>query len=251
MTDLDAMELARSLPGRAVRTYPALLATEADALAWARTGGPRGGVVVADFQLSARRRGGWPWAVEPGGGLGFSLLIDPPTGADRHGWPYVAATVAVAEVLGPGHGIAWPDEVRYEGERSAAVVVQEDAAQQPGWAVLTVLVAEAAPPRAPLLARLVASIEHRLAQDASQVLADHRQRCATFGRRVVVRLVPLGPASPTVEGIAVECRTDGRLVVETGSGRRAVIAPDDVGLIDDEDPSAPRPPGLRGGPAPR
>lgn len=237
--DLDVPALVDALPGRPIRSYPALVATEADALAWARDGGPTGALVVADFQLSARRKGGWPWPVEAGRGLGFSLLIAPRERADRQGWPYVAATTAVADVLGSQHAVAWPDEVRGDGRCSAAVVVQDDASTPARWAVLTVLVAEAEPPRAPLLARLVGAVEHRLSQDPYDLLAEYRPRCVTLGRRVVVRLVPLGPASPTIEGVAVDCRPDGRLVVETPAVRRAVLAPDDVGLIEDHEPGRP------------
>lgn len=250
MSDLTASSLTDALGGRAVRSYPAVVTTEADAVSWARSGGPIGAVVVADFQLSARRRGGWPWPVDAGRGLGFSLLVAPSTDPDRQGWPYLAATLAVADVLGPDHVVAWPDEVRREGRRAASVVVQVDAADPPRWSVLTVLVAEAQPPRAGLLARLVAAVEHHLALDADRLLARYRSRCLTLGRRVAVRLVPLGPASPTVEGTAVDCRSDGRLVVRTDAGRRAVVAPADVGLIDD-DPPDPGPPGPRGGPTPR
>ena len=40
--DLAAETLAAALPGRPLRSYPALLSTHADALAWARAGGPAG-----------------------------------------------------------------------------------------------------------------------------------------------------------------------------------------------------------------
>ena len=56
--DLAADALAADLPGRPLRSYPALLSTEADALAWARAGGPGGAVVVAGYQASPRGRAG-------------------------------------------------------------------------------------------------------------------------------------------------------------------------------------------------
>ena len=65
-SDLDPDVLAQALPGRPVRSYPALLSTDADAQAWARTGASAGAVVVADYQASPRGRGGLPWTVRPG-----------------------------------------------------------------------------------------------------------------------------------------------------------------------------------------
>lgn len=53
-TDLSAHALAEALPGRPVRSYPAMLSTEADALAWARAGADDGAVVVAGYQAAPR-----------------------------------------------------------------------------------------------------------------------------------------------------------------------------------------------------
>ncbi|HWH34036.1 MAG TPA: hypothetical protein VNT56_01805 [Acidimicrobiales bacterium] len=54
--DLSAGVLAAALPDRPLRSYPAPLSTEADALAWARAGAPVGAVVVADYQAAPRGR---------------------------------------------------------------------------------------------------------------------------------------------------------------------------------------------------
>jgi len=67
--------------------------------------------VVADYQASPRGRGGLPWTVVAGRGLGFSLVLRPDLSPLREGWPYVAATLAVAEVLGEHTGVEWPDTV--------------------------------------------------------------------------------------------------------------------------------------------
>ncbi|MDQ4130536.1 MAG: hypothetical protein M3133_06040, partial [Actinomycetota bacterium] len=76
------------MPGRPVRTYPAILSTSADAFAWARAGAPEGALVVADYQAAPRGRAGLPWEVRPGEGLGFSLVLRPELPPEREGWLY-------------------------------------------------------------------------------------------------------------------------------------------------------------------
>ena len=113
MTDLDQAALENAMPGRAIRSYPAQLSTEATAMAWARDGAEPGAVVVADYQASPRGRGGLPWVTQPGVGLGFTLLLRPELPPEREGWPYVPALLALYDVTG-AQGTAtlvWPDEV--------------------------------------------------------------------------------------------------------------------------------------------
>lgn len=233
-TDLSTDTLAAELPGRPVRSYPAMLSTEADALAWARADAPGGALVVADYQAAARGRGGWPWQVRPGAGLGFSLILRPRVRAEREGWMYTVATSGLADALGDGATIEWPDEVRRDGSRIAAVGVQT--AERDGrleWAVLTALVVDAAPPRAPLLGAVVEAIEARHVERSASVLAAYLPRCATLGRDVTARLVPLGPAGPRVTGTAMRSLADGALVIQTAEGRRVAVPPQSLGLLED------------------
>jgi BirA family transcriptional regulator, biotin operon repressor / biotin---[acetyl-CoA-carboxylase] ligase len=233
--DLTHDAVALELPGRALRSYPALLSTEADASAWAREGAPHGALVVADYQASPRGRGGLPWLVRPGRGLGFSLVLRPDLAAEREGWLYTVASCAISDVLWERSlppTIRWPDEVLLEERRVAAVGIHAEPG--PGgiaWALVTVLLEDALPPRAPLLARTVAAVERRLTEPTDGLLRDHEARCATVGRRVRVDLVPLGPAGTRVEGLAVGTRADGSLAVETGPGRRIAIPPRDLGRL--------------------
>jgi BirA family transcriptional regulator, biotin operon repressor / biotin---[acetyl-CoA-carboxylase] ligase len=234
--DLSPDALAAALPGRPVRAYPALLSTDADAQAWARAGGPAGALVVADYQASPRGRGGLPWRVEPGRGLGFSLLVRPALPAGCDGWLYVVATVALAD-LGPADtSVAWPDEVHSAAGRWAAVGVHARTGAHAGdrgdWAVLSALIEAARPPRAALLAAAVTALEQRLVAPVETVLADYLRRCRTIGRPVRAHLVPLGPAGRTIEGTATAVRRNGGLVVETATGGRAVIPPADLGALE-------------------
>ena len=231
--DLAEEALAGLLPDRPLRSYPALLSAEADALAWARAGAPEGALVVADYQASPRGRAGLPWEVPPGRALSFSLVLRPPLSAEREGWLYTVATTALADVLGEGASIEWPDEVRLEGRRAAAVGVQtEIGGERLAWAVVSVLVCRADPPRGPLLAQVVEALEHRYRSPAASVLADYAPRCETLGRQVNARMIPLGPAGPQVTGLAVRPLPDGALSIEAAPGRRVAVRPQSLGVLE-------------------
>ncbi|MDQ3708865.1 MAG: hypothetical protein M3387_06095 [Actinomycetota bacterium] len=232
--DLSASALRAALGDRPLRTYPALLSTEADALAWARAGAPAGAVVVADYQASPRGRAGQPWQVRPGEGLGFSLVLRPDLPAEREGWLYVAATVGLADVVGADAAVGWPDEVSVAGSRKAAVGMHVELGHSAvAWAVVTFLAADAGPPRGDLLAALVRAVERRVAASSDQVLADYLPCCATLGRHVRARMIPLGPSGPQVVGRAVDVRADGALVVTTERGVRVAVHPQHLGVLQD------------------
>lgn len=243
--DLGPTLVTAALGERPVRAYPALLSTEPDAMAWARSGGPAGAVVVADYQAAPRGRGGWPWQVRAGHGLGFSLVLRPDLPPEREGWLYVAVSLGLGDVLaGEDARFEWPDAV--SSGSGTAPLARLGAYVQLGphrtdWAVATVLVEDASPPRAPLLARLVEAVEARLAEPADPVLAAYRPRCTTLGRAVRARLIPLGPGGPEITGEAVDVLADGALVLLTARGSRVAVPPVNLGLL--EQPEQPEQPG--------
>lgn len=242
--DLSVETLAEVLPGREIRSYPAILSTQADAMAWAREGAPDGSLVVADYQASPRGRAGLPWQVRQGEGLGFSIVLRPDLEPQREGWLYTVAVSAATDVIGgqdhralAGNGgptrIAWPDEVLRGSGRAGAVGVHVELGPTAiAWAVASFLIEDAPPPRAPLLADVVGAFESRSQSPADEVLEDYRSRCVTLGMRVRARLIPMGPAGPEVVGTATDVRSDGSLVVETERGRVAV-PPQNLGALEE------------------
>lgn len=231
--DLSVEALAAALPGRPARSYPAVLSTHADALAWARAGAPEGAVVVAEYQASPRGRAGLEWRAPPEESLCFSLVLRPRLPAPREGWLYTVATLGLADAIGAGAEIEWPDEVRSEGARVGAVGVQVELGPvSVEWAVVSILVERTPPPRAPMLARVVEAIEARQASSNVPVLADYLRNCATIGRRVRTRLIPLGPGGVAFEGEAVNVLADGALVIATGDERRIAVLPQSLGLLE-------------------
>jgi BirA family biotin operon repressor/biotin-[acetyl-CoA-carboxylase] ligase len=236
--DLSADALAAAMPGRDIRAYPAMMSTGADALAWARTGGPHGAVVVADFQSSPRGRAGMPWEVRAGAGLGFSMVLRPSLPTKREGWLYVVAAAGVADALDEKATIEWPDEVRVGGHRAGAVGVEVDVdGEDLTWAVVSVLVADASAPRAPLLARVVEAIEARACAPTAEVLASYLLRCETIGRRVRARLVPMRPGGPHITGTALRTLADGSLVIDPDDDRGPVaVPPGSLGVLETPEP---------------
>ncbi len=233
--DLSAPIVEAALPGRAVRCYRAMLSTEADALAWARAHAPEGAVVVAGYQAAPRGRAGRVWPVAPEQpGLGFSVVLRPRLADRREGWLYTLATAALAGVCGEDATIEWPDEVRTQEGLAGAVAVQVQP-DPPGltWAVVSFLVPTAEPPRAKLMARIVEELKATGAARVSDVLEGYTRRCETLGRRVVARLVPMGPTGTRVTGTAVAGLKDGSLLIETDEGRRVAVPPQSLGLLEE------------------
>jgi BirA family transcriptional regulator, biotin operon repressor / biotin---[acetyl-CoA-carboxylase] ligase len=230
--DLAPEALLADVPGRPVRSYPAVLSTEAAARAWAREGAPAGAVVVADYQASARGRGGLPWTCRPGRDLGFTLVLRPALAPDDEGWLYIAAATAVLDVLGGSASVRWPDGIERDGRHLADVAGHAGLGSAGvAWAVVNVLVLDAPIPRGRLLARLATAIEDRQ-EPRSDVLAGYGERCTTLGREVVAHLIPAWPDGVQISGRAAAVREDGSLVIEQADGRRISVRPQHLARIE-------------------
>ena len=231
--DLSPEAVAEALPGRPLRAYPALLSTGAEALAWARAGAPAGAVVLADYQASPRGRGGLEWRVEPGVTLGFSLILRPALAAEREGWLYTVAASGLADALGAGSSIQWPDAVRDPSGRAGAVGVHVELLSRVAeWAVVNVIVDPSPRPRAQALANAVEAIERRLEAPVEEVLADYVARLQTIGRRVKARLIPMGPTGVEVSGMATRALVDGALVIHRNDDVGVAVRPQHLGLLE-------------------
>lgn len=241
-TDLTRDELQARMPGRALRSYPMVVSTEADALAWARQGAPHGALVVAGYQASPRGRSGLSYGdhFTPGHGLGCSLVVRPQLSNAHEGWLYAVGVLGVLDALGDDElAIEWPDQLVRGDEVVAGVGAQvEPGATDLRWGVISSLVPGAEPPRADLLVAVVEATDRWSRADRDAARARYRQRCVTLGRRVRARLLPLGPAARTHTGIADDIADDGGLVIQEDSGARAVVEPQSLGFLEDPDQDA-------------
>jgi BirA family biotin operon repressor/biotin-[acetyl-CoA-carboxylase] ligase len=230
--DLAPHLVEAALPGRACRSYRALVSTEAAAGDWARAGVPVGAVVVGDYQVSARGLDGRPWQAPLGETLGFSLVLQPRLPYGYEDLLYLAAAVGLLRVAPADARIEWPDRLHAPDWQGRLVTQGEPDGGPLGWWIVSALLHPAPPPRADLLAGAVAAIESAVERAPREVVEEFEAHCSTLGRRVRLRIAPLRPGSPEVVGRAVGCRDNGGLAVETDEGRRAVVTASQLGSIE-------------------
>lgn len=230
--DLSREALASALPGREARVYPAVVSTEAAAMAWSRTGAAEGSLVVAEHQFSARGRPLRPWREGPAPGASFSLILRPSIPPLRGGWLFLVGTAGIAAALGQDAAIAWPDEVHQGGGVVAHVGVHLEATVRGlEWALLNVMLVRATPPRASVVARVVDAIEARYRMPPDALVEEWQARCPVVGAGIDVTLYPIG-AGRRLSGRVVGIRPNGALLVESGRGRAESIRPQDVSRIE-------------------
>jgi BirA family transcriptional regulator, biotin operon repressor / biotin---[acetyl-CoA-carboxylase] ligase len=194
----------------------------------AAAGAPHGTLVTTDHQVAGRGRQGRSWTTPPRRALTMSLVL--------RDFPLVlplVAGVAVAEAIGPGAMIKWPNDVLVEGRKVAGILAEGRPSD--GWAVLgigvNVAVREADfPPELReragtlgrseedvevVLAAILAALARWLAEPQDALLEAWRGRDALAGRHIT-----------WTGGSGVACGIDGngRLVVDVDGGRTALEA---------------------------
>ncbi len=241
-------------PGLAVdlRVVAETRSTNADLVAAARAGAPEGTVLVAEAQVAGRGRLERAWVAPPRSGLTFSILLRPAFPSARWPWLSLLAGLAVAEPIerlgGLDVGLKWPNDVLV-GERKLAGILSE----RSGDAVVvgiginvslraderpvesaTSLVLEGAgiTDRDPLLRAVLRGFAEGYAAlaatggdaEVAGLRAAYAQACTTIGRDVRVEL----PGGPALSGRASGVDAEGRLLVNSATGRHAVGAGDVV-----------------------
>ena len=188
----------------------------------AQRGAPHGTLVTAAEQSAGRGRQGRTWSAPAGRSLLCSVVVrDPPRLLP------LAAGVAVADVVGDGARVKWPNDVLLDGRKVAGILVE--GRPQEGWAVvgvgLNVAVRELdLPPELrqragtlgrspediePVLRELLERLDRWIAASPDAVLEVVRARDALLGK-------PVHWAGGRGEGAGVD--GEGRLVVATASG---------------------------------
>ncbi|MBW3667137.1 MAG: hypothetical protein KY394_06050 [Actinobacteria bacterium] len=223
--------LTELMPDHEIRAYPAVLSTESEAQRWARAGAPHGALVVADYQVSPRGKGGLPWEI-PAEGAGFSIIVRRKYLEHEEGRLYMAAVTALADT-GARPSIAWPDRV-YQGERElgATTVFSEVALLQIVWAVVSFMLLDTGEATEHSIAELTGRLDERLAQDAAALLSDYEPMLAETGKEVEAHLVPMGPTGRRIAGTAEGVDIDGSLRIKTTGGGVAAARPQHVALLE-------------------
>lgn len=200
----------------------------------AAAGAPHGTLVTAATQTAGRGRQGRVWSAPPGHALLMSLVL-----RDAHPLLPLAAAVAVAEAVGGGARIKWPNDILIDGRKVAGILAE--GRPQEGWAVLgigvnvAILVADLPPELhdtattlgrepadvEPFLGDLLAALDRALALPPADLLDAWRARDALIGRDISWS----GGA-----GRAAGIDGEGRLVVELPGGGRTALDAGEVHL---------------------
>jgi BirA family biotin operon repressor/biotin-[acetyl-CoA-carboxylase] ligase len=234
--------------------------TNADAAAAARAHAPEGLVVIAESQTAGRGRLDRGWMAPPRSSITLSVLLRPQVPVARLGWLPLLAGVALVEVVdriaSVDAALKWPNDllVRATGATEygkcagvlaeavdGAVVlgiglnVSQRADELPpgrvGFAATSLALAGAlGTDRDPLVRALLRDLAHWYGRwvaadgdcQASGLADAYRANCVTIGRQVAVEL----PGGQVVAGPAEGVDGDGRLIVATPDGPRAMAAGD-------------------------
>jgi BirA family biotin operon repressor/biotin-[acetyl-CoA-carboxylase] ligase len=249
-------------PGRLVtdlRVVAETGSTNADVSELAMAGAPEGTMVVAEHQIAGRGRLDRTWSSPPRSSLMFSVLLRP-TEVPARRWPWLplltgcAVVEALAATAGVEPSLKWPNDVLLDGRKLCGILLERVETSTGPAAVVGVglnvtAVGDELPAttatslrtagasttdRATLLIGLVRTLEALYGgwrgaggdpeTDGGGLRAAYRRRCATVGREVRVQMGP----DRFVEGVAEDVDVDGRLVVRTADGDRALGAGDVV-----------------------
>ena len=208
--------------------YRLIDSTNERARVLATAGAPHGTLVTAREQSAGRGRQGRRWTAPAGRALLCSVVIRDPSRVLP-----LACGVAVAEVVGDGARVKWPNDLLVDGRKVAGILVE--ARPQEGWAVagigLNVALRERDfPPELAgsagtlglepdaiedTLGRLLDALSRWTVAASDEVLEAFRARDALLGAEV--RWAEGQGRGAGIDG-------DGRLLVETGDGRVALDA---------------------------
>lgn len=219
----------------------------ADAAAW-----PHLSVLITDTQTAGRGRLDRIWSTPPGSALAVSVLLrDLPGDVEARGWIPLAAGVAMTDAVAaqlPGHevGLKWPNDILVDGRKICGILAEvTGSAVIVGTGINTAMTAAELPvPTATSFAALdvvvdadrlvsgylsglsaaIAGLARTGDAESAGLHAAATQRCLTLGQDVNVSL----PGGEVLHGRAVRLASDGRLVVDTGSGEQSVSSGDVV-----------------------
>lgn len=251
-------ELKTTTIGKDIRYYSEVDSTNTLAMKLAQDGASEGTVVIAETQHGGKGRLGRRW-FSPRGNLLLSIILRPvlPT----HKAPLitllggVAVAAAIREHLGIAAGIKWPNDILIRGKKVCGLLAEMSAepdsvryivlgiglnvnmdsrlapAEIQGMA--TTLAAERGGiiDRTRLFAELLAQIDrwYRIfCENPEAVLSAWRNLSVTLGRRVAA----VGQDG-TIEGVAEDIDSEGRLMVRLDSGVLQRIASGDVTIRKD------------------
>ncbi|WP_435015640.1 biotin--[acetyl-CoA-carboxylase] ligase [Tundrisphaera sp. TA3] len=117
-------ELGTRLVGRRIAVWNRIGSTNDLAARAAGSRANAGFAVLAEEQTAGRGRRGRVWTAPAGASILLSVLLFPPPLLDDPAWLTALGSVAVAEVVGDGARIKWPNDVRVDRRKVAGILVE-------------------------------------------------------------------------------------------------------------------------------
>ena len=235
----------RDVVGSTVRVLGETSSTNEVAFRWARAGAREGTTVLTEHQSHGRGRMGRSWQASRGSSLLLSVLLHPPGPPARQTRLTILAaaalTRAIEGLVGEAPSVKWPNDILVEGRKMAGILTEVCADSDGSCRAvvgigLNVNQSEADfPPelhatatslrlwtgrewnRNEVAARLLVEMDslYRMMRRGEffRVLAQWRERCATLGESVTLRL-----GHGTLHGVAEALEEDGSLLLRTAEG---------------------------------
>jgi BirA family biotin operon repressor/biotin-[acetyl-CoA-carboxylase] ligase len=255
MRNMNQQPSQQQLAGRAtgaarqvaIEVVAATGSTNADLLARApRLTGPV--LLVAGSQTAGRGRAGRSWQSAAGASLTFSLAWKFDCALPQLVGLPLAVGVAIADALhacGVDARLKWPNDVLLDERKLAGILIETAAAKDGIWAIVGIGINLALPPDlaerigspatglpslavAPddILAALLNSLAQALAGFGDQGLAPFTGRWNALHAWAGQQVVVLDHGQERQQGAAVGIDDSGRLLIDTASGRVAVLSGD-------------------------
>jgi BirA family transcriptional regulator, biotin operon repressor / biotin---[acetyl-CoA-carboxylase] ligase len=237
--------------GRDIFVYDSIDSTNSRAKSLANAGAEEGTVVVADSQTAGRGRMGRIWQAEAGSSLLISVIIRPKLGPDKAGLlPFFAAVgvaLTIEAVTGTSCECKWPNDILLNGRKCCGILMESTFKNNSIDAVIigiginvnqktfgteledkaTSLSLECGKDfdRKDIFQRLM-TLSGSLYLEVKtgnfvNILQEWKSRAAIFGKNI-----SLIQADEVVCGTVSDIASDGGLIVETKTGRRAFYAGD-------------------------
>ncbi len=226
--------------GRPTRHFPVAVSAEAMALSWAnQEDAPQGATVVVDHEIRASGLHGRLWTVPATDTLACSVVLRPPLSVEEADSSWLIAALAAAEgaqaVSGRELSTWWPDSVVDGSSREQVAAVRAEVQLGPGRVKGVIITMRFDLPglgldassKDALLEATVKAVDDAvegLTEGAATAAAAYEKRCALFGNRVMIRLLPKGET----RGTARRVDRGARLELESPSGLVEKITVDQV-----------------------
>jgi BirA family transcriptional regulator, biotin operon repressor / biotin---[acetyl-CoA-carboxylase] ligase len=231
MSTRDGIWPSKFRSGYTVTVVASTGSTNADLLQQAAAGAADGTVLVADYQTAGRGRRDRTWDAPPGVNLLASILfrgqLDPLHSLTQR--VAVSAVRACEQLAGVTPSIKWPNDLLLAEAKLAGILAQSGGS---GNRVDYVIVgiglnigwAPHGAARLPTGSRngvLAALLDELAVRSTIDIFEEYRSLLGTLGRDITIEM-----ADGVVSGRATDVERDGRLVVDTPSGRLLISAGD-------------------------